>query len=220
MATGPVIEKIAALDFVLFIELIEPDFPAHDQSTPLVDGDILRPGTPLGHTRYSGAPIPVGIMDSGFKFGPGGHQDLALKVGCALNFTTDSGTGFADGFGHGTHILGTIAGEGGAQHRFKGMAPGVGSGGGGGNIKGAKIYTNAGMGNSRLVARGHGLVRDGLRVQPGAADGDQLQRRRQRDRADRHGPQVQEAGREGLGQRPALRGRRRQRWPGPNAELR
>jgi hypothetical protein len=148
VATGPVIEKIAAFDFVLFIELIEPDFPAHDQSIPMIDGDVLRPGTPLGHTRYSGAPIPVGIMDSGFKFGPGGHQDLALKAGCAVNFTTDSGTGLDDGLGHGTHILGTIAGEGAASHRFKGMAPGVGSSGGGGNIKGAKIYTNAGMGNS------------------------------------------------------------------------
>ena len=146
VAPGPIIEKIAALDFVLFIELIEPDAPAHDQSTPLIDADILRPGTPLGHTRYSGAPIPVGIMDSGFRFGNGGHQDLALKIGCALNFTTDGSTGFDDGLGHGTHILGTIAGEGGANHRFKGVAPGVGTLGG--NIKGAKIYTNAGQGNS------------------------------------------------------------------------
>jgi hypothetical protein len=148
VATGPVIEKIAALDFVLFIELIEPDAPAHDQSISMIDGDVLRPGTPLGHTRYSGAPIPVGIMDSGFRFGAGGHQDLALKVGCALNFTTDSGTGFNDGLGHGTHVLGTIAGEGTASQRFKGMAPGVGSAGGGGNIKGAKIFTNAGQGNA------------------------------------------------------------------------
>ena len=114
VATAAVIDQIATLDFVLFIELIEPDAPAHDQSTPLIDADILRPGTPLGHTRYSGAPIPVGIMDSGFRFGNGGHQDLYSKIGCTNNFTTDPGPGAVDGLGHGTHILGTIAGEGSA----------------------------------------------------------------------------------------------------------
>ena len=44
MATGPAIDKITALDFVLFVELIGPTSPAHDQSTPLIDADLIRPG--------------------------------------------------------------------------------------------------------------------------------------------------------------------------------
>ena len=51
------IEKIAALDFVLFVELIGATSPGHDQSTPLIDADMIRPGSPFGLTRFSGAPM-------------------------------------------------------------------------------------------------------------------------------------------------------------------
>ena len=69
VATGPTIDKIVALDFVLFVELIGLTSPAHDQSTPLIDADMIRPGISFGLTRFGGGSIPVGILDSGFADG-------------------------------------------------------------------------------------------------------------------------------------------------------
>ena len=104
MATGPTIDKIAALDFVLFVEPIELTSAAHDQSTPLIDADMIRPGISFGLTRFSGAPIPVGILDTRLR--DGCSQDVDLnKIGCGINFTNEAGT-FDDQSGHGTHVLG------------------------------------------------------------------------------------------------------------------
>ena len=126
VATGPAIDAVAALDFVLFIELMRPVYAHHDQSTPLTDADAIRPGTPLGHTRFGAGSVIVGILDSGFFMGAGKHRDLN-KLGCGRDFT-GSGTGaFSDEAGHGTHVLGTIAGTGTADPRFRGVATGVGS---------------------------------------------------------------------------------------------
>ncbi len=41
VATGPIVDQIAALDFVLFIELIGLTSTAHDQSTPLINTYFL-----------------------------------------------------------------------------------------------------------------------------------------------------------------------------------
>ncbi len=69
VATGPTIEKIAALDFVLFVELIRPMSPGHDQSTPLIDADIIRPGGSF-LPRFGGASTRVGILDTGAMMAP------------------------------------------------------------------------------------------------------------------------------------------------------
>ena len=137
---------------MLFVELIGLTSAAHDQSTPLVDADMIRPGSiSYGLTRFSGAPIPVGIMDTGFMMGAYGHDDLWFKTGCGLNFTMEPGV-FFDQNGHGTHVLGTIAGTGSADSRYRGVAPGVGIPSGGG-IRAAKIWdkTNTGQ-NSWMEA--------------------------------------------------------------------
>ncbi len=130
VATGPAIDAIVALDFVQFVELIGLISGDHDQSMPLIDADMIRPGTtPLGLTRFSGASTLVGIMDSGFMMGPTAtlmHSDLN-KSACGKNFTNEAGGAFNDLEGHGTHVLGTIAGTGTADPRLKGVAPGVGS---------------------------------------------------------------------------------------------
>ena len=65
VATGPTIDRIIALDFVLFVELIRPTSPGHDQSTPLIDADLIRPGGAF-LPRYGGAPSTLGILDTGF----------------------------------------------------------------------------------------------------------------------------------------------------------
>jgi hypothetical protein len=150
VATEPVIEQIAALDFVLFVELIGMTTGGHDQSTPLMDADIIRPGTPLGHTRFSGATVQVGVMDSGFDMGGGRHADLN-KFGCGLDLSSDAGSPFADGTGHGTHVLGTIVGTGTANPRYRGVATGVGSID---RIRVAKIWNTQGQGTESTMADG------------------------------------------------------------------
>ena len=140
VATGPVIDTIIGFDFVLFVELIGLAHPTLDESTPLIDGDLIRPGTTTyGIPRFGGYSIPVGIMDSGFRMGVNGHDDLYFKEGCARNFTNDGLSAFNDQLGHGTHVLGIIAGTGSANSRYRGMAPSVGLLGGGG-IRAAKIF--------------------------------------------------------------------------------
>jgi hypothetical protein len=124
VASGPDLDRIAALDFVLFVELIEVASPGHDQSTPLIDADIIRPGTPMGHTRFGAATVTVGVLDTGFAIGK--HMDLN-KYGCGVDFTNDPGGAFDDFDGHGTHVLGTIAGTGTAIPRYRGVATAVGS---------------------------------------------------------------------------------------------
>ncbi len=129
VADRSTIDAIAALDFVLFLELVEQIDDHHDQSMPLIDADLIRPGTPLGLTRYSGASTLVGILDSGFSMGPNAspmHGDLS-KYTCGKNFTDEAGNAFNDPNGHGTHVIGTIAGTGTMNARYKGVAPGVGN---------------------------------------------------------------------------------------------
>ena len=77
-------------------------------------------------------------MDSGVRMGVNGHDDLYYKEGCARNFTNDGLSAFNDQLGHGTHVLGIIAGTGSANSRYRGMAPSVGLLGGG--IRAAKIF--------------------------------------------------------------------------------
>ena len=45
VAAGPAIDKIVALDFVLFVELIGRSYPNLDESAPLIDADLIRPGS-------------------------------------------------------------------------------------------------------------------------------------------------------------------------------
>ena len=140
VATGPIIDKIIALDFVLFVEPMELTSAAHDQSTPLIDADLIRPGISFGLTRFSGSSIPVGILDSGFAMG---HSDLTNKSACGINYTDEAGTAFDDLAGHGTHVLGTITGTGSTDRRYRGVAPGVGSSN---VIRAAKIWKSDNMG--------------------------------------------------------------------------
>src|SRR5262245_48840692 len=147
VATSPVIDQITALDFVLFVELIRPTSGTHDQSTTLIDADLIRPGGSF-LTRYGGTPSTLGILDTGFMMGSGAavpHDDLISKNGCGINYTTDAAGPFNDQHGHGTHVLATIAGTGAADSRYRGVATGVGSNG---RIRAAKVFTAANTGNT------------------------------------------------------------------------
>ena len=156
VATGPAIDKITALDFVLFVELIRPTSPGHDQSTPLVDAELIRPGSVSFPERFSGASTTVGILDTGAMVGGGGHMDLN-KWSCGQNFTTDATPFFNDENGHGTHVLTTISGTGAANGRYRGVATGVGSTSDH-RIRAGKIWGKNGQGDQSWMENGMDLM--------------------------------------------------------------
>ncbi len=124
---GGDIEKIASLDFVLFVEPEPVHKPYHDESVSTIGADYIRPGG-TGE-RFGGATAVLGIMDSGFMLGTTAavpHVDLLTKFGCGMNFTTDGIDVWNDVDDHGTHVLGTIAGTGAGDSRYRGTAPNAG----------------------------------------------------------------------------------------------
>ena len=140
-------------DYVLFIELDEPQSIGHDQSTPTIGADYIRPGG--SGTRFSGAPVIVGILDTGFMVGSGAatpHVDLN-KYGCGRNFTSDAAGVWNDQNDHGTHVLGSIGGAGIGQSRYRGVATGIGSSANK-RIRAAKIYDSSGNGGSSWTNNG------------------------------------------------------------------
>ena len=112
VASPAEIDALAALDFVLFVEVERPMGADHDQSMATMGVDYIRPAVP--GTRFGGASTIVGILDTGFMLGSAAavpHVDLN-KYGCGRNFTSDAAGVWNDQNGHGTHVLGTIAGTG------------------------------------------------------------------------------------------------------------
>lgn len=154
------LDELAALDTVLFVELSRPGGGGHDESMPVMGVDYIRPGG--SGTRFSGAPIIFGILDTGFMVGgaaPTTHQDLN-KFGCGRNFTSDAAGVWNDQNGHGTHVLATATGTGTAQARFRGAATGVGSSGAA-RIRAGKIWNSANSGTETEELNGQSYMDDG-----------------------------------------------------------
>jgi subtilase family protein len=154
------LDELSALDTVLYVELSRPGTGGHDFSMAVMGVDYLRPGG-FG-TRFSGAPVILGILDTGFMVGsaaPTTHQDLN-KFGCGRNFTTDAAGVWNDEQGHGTHVLATITGSGTAQARFRGVAPGIG-GSAATRIRAAKIWNSANSGTQAQEQSGQDYMDDG-----------------------------------------------------------
>ncbi|MEZ5988594.1 MAG: S8 family serine peptidase [Planctomycetota bacterium] len=119
-ATAAAVLKIRDLDFVACVETW-PDYAgAHDQSMGMVSLDRVRASYPS-----TTSPITIGLIDSGIRATPYRHVDFASKymVAWTSNSTWDP---YQDGHGHGTHISGTMLGEGVAQPRYRGGSPGLG----------------------------------------------------------------------------------------------
>jgi serine protease AprX len=67
---------------------------------------------------YTGRGVGVAVLDSGVS----PHSALRNRVVAAFNFTAHPDNTAIDRYGHGTHVAGTIAGEG---ETYPGMAPGA-----------------------------------------------------------------------------------------------
>lgn len=116
-ATGKDVH-VAVID--LGIDAGHPDLaPAVEESWVPVgtSGTVFAPVPPAGMLVYDGRPLPVGDHHTYVSGKPDGI-DVAggYRVAPALN---------TDLHGHGTHVSGTIAGQGDAQGRDRGVAPGV-----------------------------------------------------------------------------------------------
>jgi hypothetical protein len=129
------VEALAALDFVQFVE---PDLPkalAHDESTPMIATDLSR----AYFSGNSSGAVSIGQGDSGVDVGHG-----ALGIwGWGWDFT-GLGNAFADGCEHGTHVMGTILGDGAGSFSssLKGVAPGLARSGGTSRAYVARIFNN------------------------------------------------------------------------------
>ena len=155
------VESIVAADYVLAIEPVGLVRPAHDTAVPAMGADALRmyDGSPGIFSGMGGTSVPIGVMDTGLNIN---HLDIAThrESICGANFAWNSGWFGPDGAlresedlwidedGHGTHVTGTIVGNGFVQPHFAGMAPTVR------NIRFAKVLDSFGFGFGDSIHRG------------------------------------------------------------------
>ena len=141
-------------DFVLAIELMGMYQATHDTAVPAMGADAVRfhtdaPGIFRG---TGGGAVPIGVMDTGLNIN---HLDIASHRSsiCGANFIyndhrTEDADLWIDQDGHGTHVTGTIAGNGSAKPRYAGMAPAVA------HIRFAKVLSRHGFGPFDSISRG------------------------------------------------------------------
>jgi serine protease AprX len=112
------LEALLARDFVQFVEADLPDEPQHDESMPLINADRTR----VNYDGCMGATAHVGVVDSGMYIA---HTALDPYV-VGWEYSTDGTNAFDDGCQHGTHVSGTILGNGDVDPSWTGAAPGSG----------------------------------------------------------------------------------------------
>ncbi|MFO0840192.1 MAG: S8 family serine peptidase [Phycisphaerae bacterium] len=134
--SAPAVTASAALDFVQYIELYRIPQMHHDESAPMVHADSTR----ASYDGGTNSVIVSGQMDTGLD-----HAHSGLNHIFAVGWDeSGSGTGaFHDGEGHGSHVAGTILGDGAGTASYRGMAPGLGWGGTG-RVYIVKIFDDLG----------------------------------------------------------------------------
>ena len=153
--TAEALSAVADADFVLAVHRVEAVRAAHDLAVPAMGADALRTfsGSP-GMFTGGGASVPVGVMDTGLNLN---HPDISENRAsiCGANLQTsdpvpleDDADLWRDQEGHGTHVTGTLAGNGYNDPRFAGMAPSVQ------HIRFAKVLNFEGVGTSMGIMSG------------------------------------------------------------------
>lgn len=110
-----------SMDSVLFVEPVPLLTTADTESQPSINADRLW-GTEFDGRPRDGRQIKIGVMDSGMNTA---HQDFANLSGGIFGYNrTTEQNWFNDLHGHGTHVSGTLFGQGNAQFRYRGFASG------------------------------------------------------------------------------------------------
>ncbi|GAA2606558.1 S8 family serine peptidase [Actinomadura fulvescens] len=109
-----------------------------------LDRSVPRIGAPAAWQAGStGEGVTVGVLDTGID---AGHPDLAGAVAASKDFTGNA-NGVQDGNGHGTHVASIITGDGVADRRMRGVAPGA-------RLAVGKVLDDRGMGTVSQVIAG------------------------------------------------------------------
>lgn len=153
-ATYDAITKIAAADFVLAIDPIGIVEAAHDTAIPSMGADSLRmyDGVSGLFSGIGGASVPIAVMDTGLNRS---HDDIASNREsiCGANFVNwdplvEDSDLWVDKEGHGSHVTGTLAGNGASSAKYAGFAPLIR------HIRFAKVLNQAGSGTGFFIYRG------------------------------------------------------------------
>lgn len=131
-ATGEQIEQIAALDSVRYVQENRELDLHNDDARELIGAEAVQNTNDDGVPDVSGGDVHVAVIDTGITL----HRDLQDSVVHNyryVNPTTsrnddqvwvDFGDGDADDLGHGSHVTGSIAGDGTeSDGQYRGMAP-------------------------------------------------------------------------------------------------
>ena len=146
------LRRLASADFVLAVEPVGVVETAHDTAVPALGVDALRnyTGSSGVFEKIAGASVPVGVMDTGLNIR---HADIATNREsiCGANFqwlgSSPDEDLWTDYDGHGTHVTGTIAGNGFMKPRLAGLAPSVR------HIRFAKVLSSIG-GTDDVIVQG------------------------------------------------------------------
>ena len=149
------IAPVAAADFVLAVEPVARIAPANDSAVPVMGADALRLHDGGSFSGIGGASVPIGVMDSGLNIRHEAIGDGRRSV-CGANFAADRFIPereqdedlWIDAGLHGTHVTGTLAGNGARAPHFAGMAPLVR------DIRVAKVLSAFGSGSLTGMLRG------------------------------------------------------------------
>jgi len=119
-ATRPVIRRLMQLDFVAGMDSAFPPEPDHDRSMRMTEATYMG-----AQTSYNGKDVSVAIVDSGIHHS---HHDLSQTWMIGWDYSGEGNSG-VDDLGHGTHVSGTVFGDGSARtdRRFRGSAPMTGT---------------------------------------------------------------------------------------------
>ena len=145
---------IASLDFVVAVEPVGVVKAVHDTVIPSMGADTLRMyDNDSGlFSGIGGASVPIAVMDTGLNLR---HMDIATNREsiCGANFVYfdppyDEADLWIDEDGHGTHVTGTIVGNGTVKPQYSGFAPLVR------HIRFAKVLSHNGNGTEHFIFRG------------------------------------------------------------------
>ena len=114
------VAELEGLSRLPFVESISEDAIVKAEQTSS-EGSTLRGTLGLPVQTPSGYGVRVAIIDSGLEEGP----EFADRIDGFYDFTNGGGKSTAsDGYGHGTHVAGLIAGNGLlSDQRYRGVAP-------------------------------------------------------------------------------------------------